>query len=212
MKELKPLYNTNEAFEKKEDKNETLNQIEINDDKNHEFFIAKGYKDFIKKFTSFEHNKHYSFVSFGNWSLKHVIFHLLRLTGKAEVYSTTYGLGPGAARGIVNGIKSGLISNFHFLYDNKIKTYKQEAHNVCSANFPVKICSIHAKITVLINEIWAVSVSGSANWSDSNDKIETITISTHRSLADFHIKWISMAMQAKSANPEEILKEINSKL
>jgi len=216
MTKIKPIYNTNEAFTKTEQTTENTNennlkQTEIHDDTNHEFFISKDYKDFVKQFSKLELDKQYTTVSFGNWSLKHVVFHILSLTGKAEIFSTTYGLGPGAARGIVTGIKSGMISNFNFLYDNKIKTYKQEAHNLCISNFPVKIASIHAKVTVIINESWGITISGSANWSDSNNKIETMTISTNKALALFHKDWIYKAMQTKSANPEEILKEINSK-
>lgn len=189
---------------------ETFNQCSKAEDINHEFFISKGYKDFVKQLSELEQNKQYSFVSFGQWSLKHVVFHLLKLCGRAEVFSTTYGLGPSSARGIISGIKSGLISDFNFLYDNKIRTYKIEAHDLCASNFPVKIAANHSKITVLLNEIWGVTITGSANWSDSNNKIETTVISTNRKLAEFHKDWISKAMKTKSVEPKKILEEINS--
>jgi len=188
---------------------ESINQGITVDDFNHEFFISKGYKEFLKQFTAIDQDKSYTIVSFGQWSLKHVVFHLLKMVGAAEVYSTTYGLGPSSARGIVSGIKSGMISNFNFLYDHKIKTYKVEAHDICISNFPVKLAAIHAKVTVLLNDNWGVSITGSANWSDSNNKIETTVISTNRKLAEFHKKWISEAMKTKSTEPGKILSEIN---
>lgn len=156
-----------------------------------------------------EHNKSYHFVSFGQWSLKHIIFHLLKLTGPADVFSTTYGLGPTSARGIVNGLKNGMIKLFNFLYDWKIKTYKEEAHNLCAANFQVKITSIHAKVTVIINDTFAVVVTGSANWSDNNEKIESITITTNRKLAEFHKNWITQTMKSTHTEPKNIIKEIS---
>ncbi len=97
----------------------------------------------------------------------------------------------------------------HFLYDWKIRTYKESAHNVCVANFPVKVTSIHAKVTVILNDSWGVIVSGSANWSDSNKKIELTEISTNRKKAEFHQNWILQAMKSEHTEPQKILKIIN---
>ncbi len=206
LEKLDPLFSPKEITAAP--KEEVINQGIINNDISHEFFISENYKHFYSQLTEIEQNKLYTFMSFGNWSLKHVVFHLLKLAGKSNVWSTTYGLGPNAAKGIVSGLNNGLIDSFNFLYDNKIKSYKVEAHDICISNFPVKICSIHAKITVLLNKNWGVTISGSANWSDSNNKIETTIISTNRNLALFHKKWIDAAMKSKSADPKQILKEI----
>lgn len=204
--EIKPLFSTRKITA--ELKKENIRQGVISDDISHEFFISDDYKHFYSQLESIDKNKLYTFMSFGNWSFKHVVFHLLKLAGKSNIWSTTYGLGPNSAKGIVSGLNNGLIDSFNFLYDNKIKSYKVEAHDICVSNFPVKICSIHAKITVLINENWGITISGSANWSDSNNKIETTTISTNRKLALFHKKWISAAMKSNSADPKTILKDI----
>ena len=160
---IKPLFSTSEILKNKEISKEKFNQGIITEDISHEFFLSDGYKEFKQQLTKLEKDKHYSFVSFGQWSLKHVVFHLLKLAGPSDIYSTTYGLGPSSARGIVTGLNKGLIKSFNFLYDNKIKTYKVEAHDICSANFPIKVVNIHAKVTVLLNKNWGIKITGSAN-------------------------------------------------
>jgi len=208
---IKPLISTKKILSKKQDKPKELTFGITTAESEHEFYITPGYKLFFKQLKSIEKGKHYTFVSFGQWSLKHVVFHIVKLIGKCDIYSTTYGLGPSSARGIVSALGSGLIKSFNFLYDNKIRTYKIEAHDICSANFPVSLASIHAKVTILYNENYSITITGSANWSDSNDKIELTEIHTNSLLVKFHKDWITKAMKSKSTNPQKILNEIQQR-
>jgi hypothetical protein len=178
----------------------------------HEIYLLPDYKKFAELLPNIEIGKCYDFVSFGQWSLKHLVFHILKLIGAAHICSTTYGLGPTSARAIVDGLQKGLIQSFHFVYDWKIKQYKQEAHFLCESNFPIKITSVHAKVTTLLNDSFGIVISGSMNWSDKNKKIETISISTNRSLAEFHSNWIKAVCMCQSTEPSEIFKEIYGKV
>ncbi|MCD6566517.1 MAG: hypothetical protein J7K53_11320 [Bacteroidales bacterium] len=212
MESIKPLFSTKDVCKTKNNNIELLNKGIVTNDSQHEFYLVESYKEFAKRLTKLEINNQYTFVSFGQWSLKHVVFHIIKLIGKAEIYSTTYGLGPASARGIVSGLNSGLIKSFNFLYDNKIKSYKFESHDICVSNFPVKIASIHAKVTVLLSDKFGITVTGSANWSDSNNKIEINTISTNANLANFHKRWILSSMQVESSEPKQIYNEIKHKI
>ncbi len=209
--QIKPLVSTKNILSKVKETNKEFTFKHVSNSSDHEFFVSKGYKHFSEQLKEIENDKTYHFVSFGQWSLKHVVFHIIKLIGKCDIYSTTYGLGPSSARGIVTALKSGMMNSFNFLYDNKIRTYKIEAHDVCSSNFPVKIASIHAKVTVLINDKFTIAVTGSANWSDSNDKIELTEIHTDYSVASFHKNWISETMKSKSVNPKKIIDEIHKR-
>ena len=208
---MDPLISTKQILSKKVEKaKELFFQTSVNSAE-HEFFITPGYKLFSEQLKVVENGKSYTFVSFGQWSLKHIVFHIVKLIGACDIYSTTYGLGPTSARGIVSALGSGLIKSFNFLYDNKIRTYKIEAHDICSANFPVSLANIHAKVTVLLNSKFSITITGSANWSDSNCKIELTEIHTNSILANFHKRWILSAMQTKSVNPKKILDEIQQR-
>jgi len=207
---LNPFFSTKELLNKKNDCLPAVKPAYVYTEEQlkHEFYLADHYRNFAGQLPKLEASMSYHFVSLGQWSMKHVVFHIAALIGKCDVWSTTYGLGPGTARGIVNALDKGLFSSFHFLYDNKIKSYKEEAHNICASNFPVKICSIHAKVTVLVNNNWSVVISGSANWSDSNDKIEVNTVTVSRKLAEFHKKWILDVMSSEYTEPKKIYNEL----
>jgi len=205
---IEPLFSTRNYVEKQTELQKNTNQLSHESNHTHEFFLSTDYKNVVELIPSIVDSTSYHLVSFGQFSLKHVVFHIITLIGACEIFSTTYGLGPNSARGIVNAKKQGIITDFHFLYDHKIKTYKEEAHYLCESNFEVKITSIHAKITAMINDNWGVTISGSANWSDTNRKIETIDIIVDRKLALFHSNWIQQAIRAKATEPSEIIKQI----
>jgi len=205
-----PLFSTKTVLAKKKENTSVIKPAYVFSEEQltHEFYISEHYRTFAQQLPKLEPSGSYHFVSIGQWSLKHVVFHIAALIGKCDVYATTYGLGPGAARGIVTALDKGLFSSFHFLYDNKIKTYKEEAHNICNSNFAVKICSIHAKVTVLENENWSIVVSGSANWSDSNDKIELTNVFCSKKAASFHKSWILEVMKSEFTEPKKIYNEL----
>lgn len=210
MGKVKPLFSTKKLFDKpkanKQDKQ--LQQGIVTNETEHELYMVADYKEFVERMPKIEANKCYQFVSFGQWSLKHVVFHILKLIGTADVVSTTYGLGPSSARAILSGLEKNIMKSFNFIYDWKVKQYKEEAHNLCENNFPVKITSIHAKITTLINDDWGITITGSANWSDKNRKIEHTLISTNKQSAIFHRDLLIRILNAQETEPKKIMEEL----
>jgi len=205
MTPINPLFSSSHITKK--EKQKTVIQG-VEDNSSHEFFLTKEYKIFASQLPALKQNTTYNFWSLGQWSLRHVVFHIVSLVGRSKAAVTTYGLGPGSARGIVDAINKGFFESFFFVYDQKIKSFKDEAHNVSAANFHVKITQIHAKATVLINENWGVVISGSANWSDSNNKIELTTISTNRDHAIKTYDLLHKIAYTESNNVNEIRNEI----
>lgn len=132
----------------------------------------------------------YDFVSFGQWSLIHVLVYVLSLTGPADVYATTYGLSPDVARNLVEAKNKGAIHTMTFLMDWKIRTYKAEAYFIVEQAFKTKLLSNHAKVTAVINERWGVTIQGSANFT-RNNKIEDYIITVDRNRALMHAGWIT---------------------
>lgn len=202
--QITPLFNKDALKEKKQ------TSFAFVSEESHHFFLLSSYREVKKILPSIENGKSYSLLSFGDWSLKELIMHIARIIGPCDVVSTTFGLGPKSSKGILRALEIGLFRSFEFLYDNKVREYKDESHHLCVSNFPVKITSIHAKITVLMNEQFAVMVTGSANWSDTNSKIEHAEVIVNREKAEFFFDVLKKAIAAKAVAPKELKIEIEN--
>lgn len=216
-KSIKPLFTSTEALpviEEQKPQSTDTNSFNtgIVTEVEHEFYQVSNAKTIKEKVPVLEHNKCYAFMTFGEWALKHAVFHVAKLIGPCDVIATTFGLGAGSARGIVEGLRKGIFTSFQFLYDRKVREYREEAHFMCLNNFTVKVASIHAKVCVLKNEHWAVLITGSANWSDTNAKIEFLEITVHRAKAEFFYDLLQRSIKAQASLPIEILKEIQNDL
>ncbi len=212
-RQINPIYEEREVITDTESEQQAPEKIETQVSvEEHEFYIVENYKKVAERIPELHHGRSYSLLSFGQWSLKHLVFHVAKLIGPCDVVSTTFGLGPGAAKGIVKALEKGIFTSFQFLFDNKVREYKEEAYFLCESTFPVKITSIHAKVTVLRNEKWSVMITGSANWSDTNNKIEHAEIIVNRKKADFFYNLIESAVNTESSVPSEILKELGYEL
>ncbi len=155
----------------------------------HSLLLTSELADLKKTVPSLRHGTVYDFISFGQWSLPHILIHVLSLTGPADVFATTYGLSPDIVRKLVEAKEKGMIREMVFVMDWKIRTYKAEAYFLAEQNFKIKLCSIHAKVTVVLNKIWSVVIQGSANYT-RNNKIENNIITVDRDRALMHAGWI----------------------
>lgn len=131
---------------------------------------------------------HYSTA--GLWSTHELLAHLLSFTGPAHVYLCTWSIKEFPVRMLVGMIDSGLITGMHCLLDNRVKTQTPEVFHLVKLH-AVQACQsvCHAKVTVIENENWSISIVGSANYTN-NPRIETGIITLTRSSGEFHKKWI----------------------
>ena len=161
---------------------------------NHSLLLTSELADLRKTVPALVAGTVYDFISFGQWSLMHILIYILSLTGPADVFATTYGLSPDYVRKLVEAKEKGMIRNMTFVMDWKIRTYKAEAWHVAEQHFKTRLCSIHAKVTTVINETWGVIIQGSANYT-RNNKIENNIITVDRNRALMHAGWITKLQQ-----------------
>lgn len=132
-----------------------------------------------------EPNKVIKYWTNGAWSMHELVEYLLLQTGPAVITFCTWTIGEEAARKLFELKQAGLIIELHALFDYRVKERAPEAHQLLQG-----ICDTiclgrsHAKVTVIKNKLWGVSISGSANYS-RNKRLESGTISTYRPDADF---------------------------
>lgn len=169
---------------------------------NHSLLLTSELADLQKTVPELVSGTVYDFISFGQWSLAHILIYILSLTGPADVCATTYGLSPEVAKKILEAKEKGIIKNMTLVMDWKVRTYKAEAYFVAEQNFKTRLCSIHAKVTTIINENWGVIIQGSSNYT-RNNKIENNIITVDRERALQHAQWIT-ELQLKGFDDDNI--------
>lgn len=137
------------------------------------------------------------FATAGRWSLHQLLEYVLAQTGPASVWMTTWTITEEPMRVLLNLIKSGSIRELHAVFDYRIESRKPEAFQLASNILTrIKLTKCHAKVLVIQNERWSVTILGSANFSN-NPRIEAGTLFTDRASADFHKNWISEVIDGK---------------
>ena len=139
------------------------------------------------------------YATAGLWSSHDLLFHLLAQTGPARVWIATWSMTEEPVRMLVQGIESALIQELHLLLDVRVQVRNPSVlafARLQATRARTSIC--HAKVTVIENNNWAISIVGSANYTN-NPRIEAGVMGEGRQTADFHRQWIDAELQ--KANP-----------
>lgn len=142
-----------------------------------------------------EPNKVVKYWTNGAWSMHELVEYTLRQIGPAKITFCTWTIGEEAARKLFKLKEEGLIQELHALFDYRVKERAPEAHQllqvICDS---ICLTRSHAKVTVFKNELWGVTISGSANYS-RNRRIESGTISTYSPDALFDWNFLQNQIQ-----------------
>lgn len=132
----------------------------------------------------------YHLACFVNWSLHDVLERLLHLTGPAHVCLTSWAISEGPARKISRLLQEGQVLSMHCLFDHRTLRYCPAAMQLVEGRFGrVKLTGIHAKILVVENDSWGISVTSTANATNKR-RIEKYVIACDRTVARFERDWI----------------------
>lgn len=130
------------------------------------------------------------FVSKAEWSTHDLLFHILKQTGPAEVTLATWSVTTPVISKISNMIETGLITKLDGLFDWRMKVRCPEAEQFMRYNcVDIRLVNCHAKVTVIKNEAWNITIVGSANLTN-NPRIESGVIFTDKETADFNLIWM----------------------
>lgn len=138
------------------------------------------------------------FVSLGDWSSHDLLFFLLEQTGPAKVYFTTWAISEYAIRQLYNLIEQGMILELKGIFDYRNGIRKPaELQFLEKISTEIKPAKCHAKVTVLENENWGISIVGSANYT-RNPRIEAGVLFTLKDVAAFEKNWIERELSNNS--------------
>ena len=136
----------------------------------------------------------YHYASAGLWSVHELLFHFLQQTGPADVTIATWSVTEDAVRMLVAGIESGILRKLRLLIDARVIRRNASAYAFVRAHAElVRITACHAKVTVIRNEHWSISINGSPNYTN-NPRIESGVVTESGLIADFHTHWIEGEM------------------
>lgn len=136
-----------------------------------------------------EQNKHYHLWTGGQWNMHDLLVFMLTVTGPAKVYFTTWSISEDSVRVLLKLLETKLITELTCVLDYKAKEQKTNAFLLAKSNFQVALTPIHAKVTVLVNAEWRITITGSANWT-RNPRAERQLICTVPEVADADVSII----------------------
>ncbi len=120
------------------------------------------------------------------FNLIQLIFYILRQTGPAHLLLTTYSISMDSIAAIHRKVETGELLSVRFLIDNRVRSISPKPFDYLVTTFPdcYRCLALHAKVALLYNEDWKITVVGSQN-ATHNPKLERGIIHTGRDIFDF---------------------------
>ncbi|MFZ4401479.1 MAG: hypothetical protein ACOYO1_15695 [Bacteroidales bacterium] len=130
------------------------------------------------------------FYSWANFNLVKLILFVLKQTGPADILMTSYSFSQKSIESLNSYKKSGLIKNIQVLIDNRVRVMSPKPFQMLISSFDYRCTSVHAKVALIWNEKWNITIVTSQNATD-NPKLERGIIFTDKSIFDFDFKTLT---------------------
>lgn len=137
------------------------------------------------------------FYSGGAFNLIQLVVYLLSQTGPANVFLASYSISQESIKVLKRLEESGEILSIRFLIDNRVRSINPVSFDFLSVVFSgfYRSCALHAKVALLWNDDWKISVVGSQN-ATHNPKLERGIIHTDPGIWDFDYKMLDDAFRS----------------
>lgn len=130
------------------------------------------------------HNKH--FYTRGAFDLIQLVLFILKQVGPSDVVISSYSIAEQTLKTIKRMCDKGEIRSIRFLIDNRVRSISPKPFNVLVTSFPdcYRCLALHAKVALISNDDWKITVVGSQN-ATHNPKLERGIIHTDPKIFDF---------------------------
>lgn len=133
-------------------------------------------------------NIHY--YSFANFNLVRLILHIIKQTGPVHLFMTSYTFSAKSVAAVNRHLEDKKLLSFKVLIDNRVRTVSPKPFQMITQSFDYRCSSVHAKIALIWNETWKISIVTSQNATD-NPKMERGIIFTDPVIFDYDYKALS---------------------
>lgn len=132
------------------------------------------------------------FYSSGAFNLIQLILYILKQTGPAHLFLTTYSISMESIATLRRKLDAGELLSVRFLIDNRVRSISPKPFDFLVTSFPdsYRCLALHAKVALLYNENWKITVVGSQN-ATHNPKLERGIIHTGTDVFDFDFKMLN---------------------
>ena len=132
------------------------------------------------------------FYSNGSFNLVQLVLYLLKQTGPAHVFISSYSIAEDSLATLKKLQDKGDIWDIAFLIDNRVRTISPKPFDFLVTAFPdrYRCCALHAKVALIWNDNWHLSVVGSQN-ATHNPKLERGIIHTSQDIFYFDFKTLT---------------------
>jgi hypothetical protein len=147
-------------------------------------FVTAMDTSLSKAIGEIQNGKSTHFYSWGNYNLVRLIIHLIKQTGPVNAFMTSYSFSQKSIEQLQNLLSKKQLLSFRVLIDNRVKSMSPIPFQMLMTSFDYRCTSVHAKVALLWNENWKISIVTSQNATD-NPKLERGTIFTDESIFNF---------------------------
>ncbi len=165
-------------------KNETIGLVSV---QGKTAFVADKDMNLSKAIGQLTGGKDTHYYSWGNFNLVRLIIYLIRQTGPVHCLMTSYSFSQTSIEQLQNRIERKDLLSFRVIIDNRVKTMSPKPFQMLMQSFDYRCTSVHAKVALLWNNNWKLSIVTSQNATD-NPKLERGTIFTDPSVFEFDFK------------------------
>lgn len=139
------------------------------------------------------------FYSSGAFNLIQLLFYILKQIGPAHLFLTTYSISMDSIAALRRKIEASELLSVRFLIDNRVRSISPKPFDYLVTSFPGchRCLALHAKVALLYNENWKITVVGSQN-ATHNPKLERGIIHTSSDIFDFDFKILNDEFDAGS--------------
>ena len=124
------------------------------------------------------------FYSWANFNLVRLIIYLLKQTGPAHLLMTSYSFSQKSIEELLARKQSGLLQSVRLLIDNRVRVMSPKPFQMLQTAFDYRCTSVHAKVALIYNDDWKISIVTSQNATD-NPKLERGIIFTDAKVFEF---------------------------
>lgn len=150
-------------------------------------FIADSEIALTKAIGLIQNGREHHYYSWGNFNLVRLIAYLIKQTGPVNLMMTSYSFSAKSIEQLQNHIRKGLILSFRVILDNRVRVMSPKPFQMIMNSFDYRCISVHAKVALLWNDEWKITIVTSQNATD-NPKLERGTIFTDESVFNFDLK------------------------